>query len=830
MIDVKFYADKLKNISESAQNDSLKGLAKGYKVVLENASYKDALGVLNSFLTEANKFDLNESDKKLISSVEFKKLLVGNLGVEDAYNKIIEDCEFVAEAAYAQKLGSVKKVLEEGKPEYQIVESTIKILKTLPTDEVVNEQIQILEGNIESFQNDVRVLNIIDYLKASEDYSKYKATYDTCIEKLEDYLAEPNAYTRGDAIDCIRELNYDVVVKEFANYLSALNFEDDSYNHSVPVKGSPAAGRVYSGGYLEKWNKDTETKGLGKIVIESIQEAEQIGKDVNERTAVKLLVERLSTEKLNSIERKVFQRIQEDNRLFDMELESTLASVISESDVLATNLDIKKCVNAIDEAKATGTPEYKIVEQVYNTLSKYSFDPSVEKAMTKIQENYNDVEERILLENVKEYIKKNPRLGMFKDLDKDLEDYTKNPTKRKKAMISERYSKVTLDPYVKGFLNKFSETSSNYINPNPNEFTLNKAYSIVETIDNKHYFKLNGRFLVKDGDDINYVKENEVPERLKNLTNIFESLNMNVVNEWTVKGYMGGMSISVDVNENTGEKNLSINDRIVESTTSRDVITYVASQQASTQEVEGLFKLYENLDSLVELDFITRIGIKRDAGVYADLFHCNENYYINFINEHIKLNKLSKTQKASTLRDSLYEFMEFDITESLYEKLKFESSEVEELKKQARTKLREVELCEAKIEKLKTLSSENLNESNQAELETIIESIVKEIEEMKKDYARLISKITEAEDGETEPAGEESTEGEEEAKEEKPKEEESSKFSPGDTVSHKPSKRTGEVTACENSLTCTVKFNDGSIQTVKIEDLTAIQKQEEETE
>lgn len=823
MTNSKQYVEKLRSFSNQTENDSLKNVCKIYAGILESKNYNDMSKVIEEFLTEALSIDMDEKENKKFVS-EFKIFRLFDIGLSESYNNIIKNSKNLKDPVYKEKLKIAKDLIDNNE-DYKIVEKVVNIFKKLPSNDNIMKEIEVIEEGLTQFQDDIRVLNMIEYLKDSKKSKQYPKTVKECASCLEDYLADPNAYSRFKCLECLRELNWDPKIKEFSEYLTTLNFADDTYNHSVPVPGSLSTGRVYSGGYLEKWNNGESKNGLGKIVIESIESAQEIAKDSNDRIALKLLVQNLSNKKLNKIERRVFESIKKDYSIYDLGIQEILNDIKESKSPVANTREFKSLLNLISESLSNGLPDYKIANQIYSELNKFSFDPVVSKSITTLEENYKESEELILIESIIEYIDNNPRLGVFNTLKNDLKEYKNNPTKMKKSMIVEKYSKLSFDSYFNNFLNQFSNTKTNILNSDPKEFKISKVNGLIESVGNKDYFFLNNRCLVKEGNNISVASKNEIPDRLAILQSLYEQLNFRVVNDWTIQGFLGKNKVDI-VFEEDGSRKLNINDKLIESK-SNDVIRYGIAQTADSKSVEALFDLYENLDNFVELDFIERIGYIKESKVYADVFTLGNTFYVNLVNENINMNKIVKTKKPSTLRNYLFEFMEFDISESIKDRLQIESSKVEELKKQANLKMKEIKTFENKIDKMLVLKKEKLNEEQQKLFNEILEELRNEILNKKEEYKKIIDDLSEAEDeNNDESKDDKEKESKEESKEEKPKEEDKKEdkkddkppFEIGDTVRHKPSDRKGKVTACANKLTCTVKFEDNKIETVKIED------------
>lgn len=815
MVNSKQYAEKLRYFSNKTENTSLNKVCNIYANILESGNFNNFNSIIKEFLSDALSIEMSDNENKSFIS-EFKIFRLRDIGLSEAYDNIVNNSKNLKDPIYENKLNIAKDLIDKNE-DYLVFEKVLNIFKTLPSEENILKEIEILEEGLTQFKDDIRVLNIIEYLKGSTEVKQYPKTTKECVACLEEYLADPNAYSRFKCLECLRTLNWDHKVKEFSNYLTTLNFADDTYNHSVPVPGSLSTGRIYTGGYLEDWNNGKSKNGLGKIVIESIEEFESIAKDSNHRIAMQLLVENLSKQKLNKIEKSLFEAVQKDYKIYDLGIQNILNTIVESASPVAKTREFTRLLNLISETVSNGIPDYKIANQVYSELNKFSFDPIVKKGIISLEENYKESEELILIEGILEYINNNPRLGVFDKLKNDLNDYKKSPTKMKKSMITETYSKLSFDSYFKNFLNQFSNTSKNIIkNSDPSEFVISKINRLVESVGNKDYFFLNNRCLVREGNSIKIAESKEIPDRLIVLQNLYENLNFRVINDWTIQGYINNNKIDIKFNEDDS-RTLNINDKLIESK-SHDIIRYGISQTVSSKQVEALFDLYENLDNFIELDFIERIGYVKESKIYADLITIGDTFYVNMVNEKIGINKLVKTKKAKTLKNYLYEFMGFDISESIQNRINFESSKIEELKKQANAKLKDIKIFEDKLDKMLVLKKQTLNEEQKELLSDILEQLKNDILIKKNEYKIIIDAISEAEE----------TENKETKDSEKSttKEDEKLPFETGDSVKHKPSNRKGKVTACANKLTCTVKFEDNKIETCKIEDCVKIEDTE----
>ena len=216
MVNSKQYAEKLRSFSNKTENDSLNSVCKIYAGILESGNFNNFDLVVKEFLTEALSIKMTEGENKSFIA-DFKIFRLNDIGLLESYNTIVENSKNLNESIYQSKLQIAKDLIDKNE-DYKVFEKVLDIFKTLPSEEHIMKEIQYLEESLTQFKDDIRVLNIIEYLNNSTDTKQYPKTVKQCVQNLEDYLVDPNAYSRFTCLECLRELNWDPKIKEFSNY------------------------------------------------------------------------------------------------------------------------------------------------------------------------------------------------------------------------------------------------------------------------------------------------------------------------------------------------------------------------------------------------------------------------------------------------------------------------------------------------------------------------------------------------------------------------------------------------------------------------------------
>lgn len=802
--------NKIQKVQESTSNVILKNTCKSYINSIQASSSIDETVMAKNFLAQVSEIEgLSESESKSLLN-DFKVYNVSILGVKDALDVIMEDSEFVVDPIYEDRINFLKRNVEDNHDkEYRVIENAIEVLSTFPEEDmVVNEQKVILVNLLKEKEEDIRVLNFVDYIKNSKDFKKYKKQYESVIERTEDYLMVANAKTKSNLIEALRGIPQDNEVKTFANWMSAQMFVGGTYHSGMDLgNNSISAGRVKTS-YFNNVGKPANKQEAGKIVVESLQEADKMLLEMPRRNVIALLHESLSKEKLSGHDQRIFEGIETENKINNLGIFEAIDRMKT-SIVCVKSPEVKTYLEQIQESIYRDTPDWKLAVPFVNALAGYKFDSIFEAELNKIEKNFKDNEESILIADFLERTENANKLGVYEGIRKDLMNYIETPKNVLKRSIVDKYQKFFFEAEIMNFVNRFAqinsinESKSFVVNTNPNEYLVEKVYSFVEKDSNKFHFIIGRNNYIRKGNDILVVNENRISPRVKRLTNIYNALNLKVVNETRMEGEYNGKKLEILTEDANSKPYIKIND-ISFANVHRDIarMTFESAFYNESLAMLEFYELSENIDSLCELDWVNKITYKQNPNIYCLLFKTNESFHVQLMNETVKYEKHVKSKNPKLVKDVIYEYMGFDVSKSLEEFMTKTDKKMTELSETATKQLEIIKKYNQKISDIKN-ELKGLNESEfKKQIELVLEELESEVETIKDDYADNVEALEMFNTPET-------------------------NLEVGMEVSCGINSKIGQIIGMVSSTHCLVQFEDGSQSECFCTDLTPIEKKED---
>lgn len=154
------------------------------------------------------------------------------------------------------------------------------------------------------------------------------------------------------------------------------------------------------------------------------------------------------------------------------------------------------------------------------------------------------------------------------------------------------------------------------------------------------------------------------------------------------------------------------------------------------QNCEKLIKFYESKDLLMELDTITTVERNDVAGVMVSIINVEEGVIVNKVNAPFGYNEIVVCESAKDACKTINDFMKYDATTILEDKLKKEGEEnaiVEAKRNEIKDTL--AFLTEKRAELIDAIQQTNNNEQLQAALKLIEGEIRKFEKELQESYA-----------------------------------------------------------------------------------------------
>jgi hypothetical protein len=101
-----------------------------------------------------------------------------------------------------------------------------------------------------------------------------------------------------------------------------------------------------------------------------------------------------------------------------------------------------------------------------------------------------------------------------------------------------------------------------------------------------------------------------------------------------------------------------------------------------SQELQTINKIWEHFETLIEIDFGKNILTNTYKGVSGTIFKLDEGFFVQLRDIASNKFKMLKNINGLQARNEIFEFMRYDITESLYEYLEGPTAEIAKLREE----------------------------------------------------------------------------------------------------------------------------------------------------
>jgi len=270
---------------------------------------------------------------------------------------------------------------------------------------------------------------------------------------------------------------------------------------------------------------------------------------------------------------------------------------------------------------------------------------------------------------------------------------------------------------------------------------LNTLFSpIKENADNSITFTLFGKYYSLKGSEISEATKENLPDSKYIM---IEKALRNFSKMTSEKLEMFSQKSSLEIN--LTESVVKINEKSVEYQNvelfKNALVQSGLVQLSEMYKVSEIMSLLENLESLKELDFITSIQSNKHNGVFVNVIKVNESIYLNRINSSMGVNELVKTETAIEAQTLVNEFVQFDISNLIFEKLEKEVQENIKLEKEKESLSKQIAFLEEKKNSIKTAISQIGESSKLTEAIELIDNEIKKFDILlQESYTKLSKK------------------------------------------------------------------------------------------
>ena len=417
----------------------------------------------------------------------------------------------------------------------------------------------------------------------------------------------------------------------------------------------------------------------------------QINKDINivkENKDMKLTLEKLHTQSEKTI--AALEEMKSDNSLgFSASsaqkiIESSLAQLQMTKDDQTVMEEKIKAGYKIDDTLVNPVLKYTVTETLYKRLSQYDWLMPVSDLRNMISESFVADKWSYVAANFANSLagqSSNPSYAsLYEGLVNVLID-EENVRLALKGVLLENSWNADAKSLLVAIVNE-EKSEQGEINTKVYEnssCSVRKSFSPLIIDENKKVFHLNGKNYIFDGQTL---EEATVTDR--KYLNVLEGLS--VLKYEADKDrlvYYGKNNMVLEYNCQTDELSLTGVDNINEMSIidiNETLKRCGIFDRDTIGNCEKLVKFFESKDMLVELDNpVTTIQSDKWAGVFVTIINVQEGVYVNKVNVALGLNEMTYYKTAKEACDAIKEFMKYDASAILLEKLKAEGLKDAEL-------------------------------------------------------------------------------------------------------------------------------------------------------
>ena len=350
--------------------------------------------------------------------------------------------------------------------------------------------------------------------------------------------------------------------------------------------------------------------------------------------------------------------LEESINAFPMKLKNADLALISEEMEKSTNPNLK----------------FKIARELYTKLSQSTWLNPISELREYIMESYNNAKWEFRISESIERTE-NQKGNLMESFNSDLVSLlNESDVKSKFAVVAAKHP-WSMD--AKAIINEMNAEDQKVASTANGKVV--KILSPVLESENGLTFQLHGKNYNYDGKDITEATVTDprffdVSEGLKMFTRNGDILSLHGDN---------GKTLEYNITEGTlsmGKINLS-NVSIIE--LKESLLATNFSGYRNQWQNDKICKFFESVDLVCELDDFTTIQNQEFADVFLTMIGVQEGIYINKVNPGMKLNEMIKLNTATETVDIVKEFINFDISSILSERLLAENNEkaIEESKR-----------------------------------------------------------------------------------------------------------------------------------------------------
>jgi hypothetical protein len=486
---------------------------------------------------------------------------------------------------------------------------------------------------------------------------------------------------------------------------------------------------------IEKLKNQTSDVEV-REVLENILE---FAGNVSEQKLTSVVKERLSSfVKRDSSVKQFLHTEQHLSKLNDMGISRALDK-IKNTGVWEHNPRIQYVSEWYEKSKLTHTPDYMIAEQFIGQMNPFCFDPAINEAVQQVVKVQKNMAEEISIANTINILENSRSAKFYKPLMESMQSYLENKTDVNRSSLIAEMNTYTYEPIIRELQNnlKTFESKSNNskfnITNGSTECSVNSVYSFVLVEKNADYFVVDGHYFKKINEQVTpmtFDAMSRINENFIKLNTILNEDNVSI-NKDTLTYRYGNRAIHIDLTN----KSLMLDGSSIKLEEVNKQLLEAGIFRWNQQDDLNKFNLvYENIDTLCEIDFAKTISSKKHNNIKASIIRLGDSVIVVKNNPYMNENVVYTSMNGTQARDMILEFLNYDISESMSDFLSVEEGKIKQLEAERRTILNKIEDCQEGIRKIEE-SQNDILLSNSEEITLIKRELKREINKLKSEYA-----------------------------------------------------------------------------------------------
>lgn len=381
-----------------------------------------------------------------------------------------------------------------------------------------------------------------------------------------------------------------------------------------------------------------------------------------ESTVSEQLVDNLSSELKDSAVVNFVERESKLNKIQNLGVKESYNALCSSE--LMQYPTVKPVLDRMNISVNT-MPEYAIAESYVSVLDSLSWNKDAKNYSESIKKKMNENKEDIFLCN---FLLESEQRNSFvlPAFSRELDNYFVNRNSENRTALQEKIRPYTRVDASTARLYEMLESQESGVHMKADgSVKIEKIYSPVINHKGATVFSSNGAFFAKTKDTIKKLDENEVAKLPAGFISFCSSLSANNVklSESKVDIYTKTKVVSISADDN---KELKVDGRLVDynlftKSFMNEGLLYGASFNNDLRQISTI---YENMDSLYEIDFGKHLESNSYKGHTADIYRYGNVISVYEMNTMYGTSKMFENLTATQARNLLIEHLNYDIKDT----------------------------------------------------------------------------------------------------------------------------------------------------------------------